>query len=260
MTPIARLADPSCAAPLFAGWDETMVWSCLQGVMGSVWAVAGETGARCPRSALALLGDFIFYGGRPDARLAAWRPPAHLGNGVLLVPRNNAWARCLEAVWKDRAHPLTRYSFTKDPGSLDPRRLEHMAASLPDGFSVVPIDEGLYRACQGHGWSQDFVANDPCWDDFARLGLGFVALRGEDLAAGASSYASYRSGIEVQVETALPHRRRGLARACAARLMLTCLERGLYPSWDAANEASVALAQQLGYGAARPYRAYQLTA
>ena len=37
------------------------------------------------------------------------------------------------------------------------------------------------------------------------------------------------------------------APACGAALVLTCLARGLYPSWDAANRESVALAEKLGY-------------
>ena len=162
--------------------------------------------------------------------------------------------------WGSHAHPLTRYGFAKDPGTLDRGHLGRLAASVPEGFSVVPIDEGLYLACRAAAWSRDFVANYPSWDDFARLGLGFVALEGAAPVAGASSYGTYGEGIEIQVETVPTHRRRGLARACAARLMLACLERGAYPSWDAANEASVALAQQLGYGEPHAYRAYELHA
>lgn len=53
-------------------------------------------------------------------------------------------------------------------------------------------------------------------------------------------------------------RRRGVALACCARLILTCLDRGLYPSWDAANLESVALARRLGLPAAGPYDAWEL--
>ena len=49
------------------------------------------------------------------------------------------------------------------------------------------------------------------------------------------------------------HRRRGLATACAAGLILACLDRGLFPSWDAANPESVGLAQKLGYRFSHEY-------
>ena len=37
-----RLDNPKAAAPLFAGWEETMLWSCLSGVMGEIYAAAPE--------------------------------------------------------------------------------------------------------------------------------------------------------------------------------------------------------------------------
>lgn len=58
------------AAGLFAGWQETMVWSCLQGVMGRVYGDAGEDSA----SAVALLGDFCFFAGKPNRELVLEAP------------------------------------------------------------------------------------------------------------------------------------------------------------------------------------------
>lgn len=51
-------------------------------------------------------------------------------------------------------------------------------------------------------------------------------------------------------------RGRGLATACGARLILDCLERGLYPNWDAHDSRSLHLAEKLGYRLDHPYRAY----
>ena len=48
------MTDLERIAPLFAHWDETMVWSCLQGVMGrAVW-----NGSRT--AAAIISGDFGF--------------------------------------------------------------------------------------------------------------------------------------------------------------------------------------------------------
>ena len=66
--------------------------------------------------------------------------------------------------------------------------------------------------------------------------------------------AQFSYGIAVSGDM----RRRGVALACCARLILTCLDRGLYPSWDAANLESVALARRLGYRPAGPYDAWEL--
>ena len=49
---IYRLLQTEKSAPLFDEWQETMIWSCLQGIMGTIYADAPEK----PASAMALLG------------------------------------------------------------------------------------------------------------------------------------------------------------------------------------------------------------
>ena len=65
-------------------------------------------------------------------------------------------------------------------------------------------------------------------------------------------------GIEIEIDTRQDYRRRGLASACAAKLILACLDRDLYPSWDAHTEISVALAEKLGYHMDHPYVTYAI--
>ena len=77
--------------------------------------------------------------------------------------------------------------------------------------------------------------------------------------SGASSYSGYPGGIEIEIDTRADFRRKGLARICGAKLILECLERGLYPSWDAHNPGSAALAKKLGYRFDRAYAAYEMT-
>ena len=85
-----------------------------------------------------------------------------------------------------------------------------------------------------------------------------MILRDGEIVAGASSYSVYRQGIEIEIDTRKDYRKKGLALICGARLILECLDRGLYPSWDAQNRASVALAQKLGYHYAYAYTAYEI--
>ena len=53
---IYKPKNPREAEHLFAGWGETMIDSCLQGIMGEIYAVGD--GSVAPRSAKAVLGDF----------------------------------------------------------------------------------------------------------------------------------------------------------------------------------------------------------
>lgn len=245
---IVRLFDPACAAALFDGWPEAIVWSCVQGVMGSILADDPER----PTAAMARLGDFRFFAGRPDEELV--RIPS--GGFCILVPRDEAWSACIRRVWGARARPITRYAIRKDT-VFDPVHLHAAAASLPAGYALREIDEGLFDACRAAAWSRDLVSQFPDYAAYRRIGLGVAALKGERVVAGASTYARYTGGIEIEIDTAESERRQGLACACGAQLILNCLARGLYPSWDAHNPASVALAEKLGYRLDHPYPAFE---
>jgi predicted GNAT family acetyltransferase len=94
---------------------------------------------------------------------------------------------------------------------------------------------------------------------YKRYGLGVAILKDGEPVSGASSYTSYIGGIEIQIDTKQEYRRRGLAYISGAKLILECLKRGLYPSWDAHNIWSVALAKKLGYRLDREYIAYVIS-
>ena len=64
--------------------------------------------------------------------------------------------------------------------------------------------------------------------------------------------------FEIEIQTHRQFRRRGLARAVAAALILHGLEHGIEACWDAANEPSAALARQLGFRSTGKYDAYRL--
>lgn len=237
--------------PLFAGWEETMVWSCLQGVMGSVYAPDEEH----PRSAAAQLNDFCFFTGEPIRELVE----LDFARDLILTPRNAAWEKMIASVFGDRVQRQTRYAIKKDPDCFDIHKLSGLMACLPKSFQIAQINRECYRQCMENEWSRDLVSAYPTYEDFARLGLGFVVLENGCIVSGASSYSSYRGGIEIEIDTRQEYRRRGLAAAAGAALILECIRRGWYPSWDAQNKASVALAEKLGYSFSHEYPVYILT-
>lgn len=254
-TTIQPVTGRDAAAAVFDGWEETMLWSCIQGVMGRLFAPAGRTDC-----CMALLGDFCFLAGEPDEALARFCPEDRRGSFVLLTPQNEAWAALLERCWGQKARRTERYAFYKGDGSeFDRAALAAAAAALPEGFVLRRMDEALYRACLAQAWSRDLVALYGSWERYQALGLGVAAVQDGVLAAGASAYSRYRTGIEIEIDTRADLRRRGLARACGAQLILDCLDRGLYPSWDAQNQGSAALARQLGYRYRHAYPVYEVS-
>ena len=65
------------AAPLFEGWQESVIWSCLQNVMGNLYADEKES----PSSAMIFLGDFGFPAGKPNKELIMDGPAMYWRNG-----------------------------------------------------------------------------------------------------------------------------------------------------------------------------------
>lgn len=261
----------AAAKQLFADWQETMITSCLQQLMGEVFVGYGEH----PVSAMAVIGDFCFLVGVPDSKLllqniglmdsrqfmrsaGSHRPDNNCRNFMIMVPQHEGWSQVIESLYGEAAKRITRYAIKKEPDVFDRETLKRAAAALPSGYTIQLIDEPLFHLCREQEWSRDFVSNYRDYEAYQKLGLGVAALKNGIPVAGASSYAVCSSGIEIEIDTREDYRRRGLAYACGARLILECLERGWYPSWDAQNLASVALAEKLGYHFDHEYPAYEI--
>lgn len=252
---ISKLEDTKKAEELFGDWQETMIRSCLQNVMGSIFVDNLEQ----PHSAMAFLGDFCFLAGEPLTELALYKP-ADSGEFMILVPQNEQWETLIVASYHEKAKKITRYAIQKEDGVFNHEALQQAVDSLAAGYSMQLIDERLYQECKGNGWSQDLVSQFADYERYQQLGLGVVVLKDGEIVAGASSYTRYKSGIEVEIDTMKEYRRNGLAYVCGARLILECLSRGLYPSWDAHNQGSVALAEKLGYHFSHEYTAFEILA
>ena len=241
-------------AHLFAPIADSIVLSCLHGVMGELY-VDTPKDARC---GVIHLGDFCFIGGdahAPTAHHLLRHLPLDQHAQMLWIPCQKAWIPPLLAIWEGRIEMHARYAMCP-PASFDRNRLSNFVADCPAGYVCVPIDAALARQALSMPWSKDLCGNFIDADDFAARGLGMGILHRGQLVAGASSYSVYPGGIEIEIDTHPQHRQKGLARTCAAALVLSCLSRDLTPCWDAANLASVHLATRLGYRFLYSYPAF----
>lgn len=246
--------------PLFAGWQESLIWSCLQGCMGEAWADNADN----PRSAQIILGDFCYFAGEVNRELIAHKPQSRESDFIIMVPSEHGcedWAKEIESVYGSDCKRVERYAIKKEPGIFDREKLTAIVEGLSPQYEVKMIDEEIFRQTREHAWANDFTSQYKDFDEYCRSGgLGAAVLHQGELAAGASSYTVYRGGIEVEIGTREGYRRRGLASVCGAKLILECMDRGLYPSWDAQNKWSVGLAEKLGYHFERAYPAYEVYA
>ncbi|MCI8307237.1 MAG: GNAT family N-acetyltransferase [Lachnospiraceae bacterium] len=251
---VQKATDTRRTAGLFSGWDETILWSCLQGVMGELYV----DDIVSPKSAMAILGDFAFFAGIPNRELVLFKPEWCRQEYIIMVPQNAGWAEEIVYCYKEKAKKVLRYAIKKEPDVFDRKKLRLAADSLPEGFACRLIDEDIYNVCKSTDWARDLVSQYKDYETYSRLGLGAVILKDDEVVSGASSYSSYLGGIEIEIDTKESYRRQGLAYACGARLLTECLDRNLYPSWDAQNLYSVALAEKLGYHYSHAYTAYEI--
>ena len=104
---IYELENTSKVEGLFMGWQETLIYSCLQKVMGKIYV----TDISFPKAAMAFVGCFAFYAGEPDYELVRNKPDGF----VIMVPQNEEWARVIEECYLS-AKKVTRYAIKKDTG------------------------------------------------------------------------------------------------------------------------------------------------
>ena len=164
---ICELNDPSIVRDLFAGWQETLIDSCLQKVMGKVYV----TDPGKPVSALAFVGCFGFFAGEPDRELVVNKPDGF----VIMVPQNEAWASLIEECFPS-AKRVIRYAIRKDT-RFDPAALRQELDRLPEGYELREIDAELYDLCLEDPVTRDFVSAFESKEKYLELGRG-MACRG----------------------------------------------------------------------------------
>lgn len=251
---IYEIENRKIVAPLFDNWEESIIWSCLQGIMGNIYANDPSS----PTAAMAILGDFTFFAGEPSTELATYKPTWCTQDFMIMIPQNKDWENTILQMYGNKAKVVSRYATKKELDIFDIERLNKIVSSLPSEYEIRMIDEALYQMCKAQDWSKDLVSQFPSYEDYHRLGLGAVVLKNDMIVSGASSYARYQGGIEIEIDTQQEYRRRGLAYICGAKLILECLKHGLYPSWDAQNKCSISLAEKLGYHYSHTYTAIEV--
>lgn len=271
-----KIEDTKQVEALFRNTTDTVILSCLQKVMGEVYATEDL------KSAMAILGDFSFFVGVPSEELLFFGVKLYSRNGgldstdhvqikerhgmdhLVMVPENEDWEKQIEQSLGTRAKRIVRYAIKKEGLQVfDRENLQKVVERLWDDpryerYEIRMIDRALYERIQGIDWCREWVENYPSYELFESCALGAVILKDGQPVAGASSYSSYLQGIEITIRTKEEYQRQGLAYICAAKLILECIQRGLYPSWDAANTKSVALSEKLGYHFDKEYAAYRV--
>jgi len=245
---IYELDDTSKVKHIFDGWNESMIYSCIQKVMGTIYVTDIDN----PKSAFANVGCFGFYAGEPEKELIINKPEGF----VIMIPQNEAWAKLIEECFPTSKRVI-RYAIKKST-IFNEELLQKNLSVLPAGYELKKIDSDIYDKCLDSPVTADFVSSFKSKEQYLSIGRGMVITKNDMIVAGASSYSRYLEGIEIEVDTIAEERRKHLATIVCSALILNCLEEGLYPSWDAQNMKSVHLAEKLGYEFDHEYFAYEV--
>lgn len=103
---------------IFGNWNKTIIWSCLQGIMGEVHTNSSED------SAMALLGDFAFYAGNPSEELVRYKLESCKQDFIIMDPQNDSLAELIEKCYGDKARKVTRYAIKKEKDIFDVEKLQ----------------------------------------------------------------------------------------------------------------------------------------
>ncbi len=188
---------------------------------------------------------FVYLDGEPEPESVA-RVDTRFRNWPL-VCLTDAWEEHIRAQYPDAAvyrrtmmKPACRFVLPEN-------------TELPEGYLLAGMDEAAFEQ---HPFSHG--ENYPCWEAFQAEGSGAVVYDGDEIVAAASSFLSLEGEIELDVSTREAHREKGLAKACIARMLRDCMERGITVHWDAQNDISRHLAAKFGLETETAYSVYWL--
>lgn len=237
--------------PMFKDIESTIILACLQGHMGTAWVDDLDN----PKVAQIIVGVFVYYAG--DACATESEELAkNVPDEALVIVVGDAWRERVESMHKGSIHQIDRYRLKRNPEHLDREHIKRLLTNLPMNYQLKKIDEKIVNEVSLHELSENFISQFDSAADFIKRGVGFAIISEGSVVSAATSFSIYDEGIEIEIATHPQYRGRGLATITAAALLLDCLDRGLYPSWDAANLESLILAQKLGYVFKEVYSAY----
>ena len=208
-----------------------------------------------PNSAAGFLGTWCYCAGKPNKALITRKEK----EWFCLFPQNKEWERLIKECYPE-AIRHTRYAIKHD-ANFDKEKLQKMVDALLEGYELKLIDSKIYDLCAK-------VEDDDLYEivdwfsnkkEFLKLSLGYAIIKDGVVVGGASTAYRFPNAIDIEVDVLKEHRRKGLASAASAKLILDCLDRGWKPTWDSANMASVHLAEKLGYTFNYKYHCYWIS-
>jgi GNAT superfamily N-acetyltransferase len=175
--------------------------------------------------------------------------------GPQLIVPNLVWATKLTELLGDKVKRIPRFGFSHETLNID--HLRALKENLSPEFVLERIDLDTARtAPRSIAPAIPFFFGSP--ESFIERGFGYCIKHDGVVVSTAMTAMPFEREFEIEVDTidSPDYRRKGLATVASAALVEHALMENLVPIWDAANNASKALALKLGYSNMTPYNAF----
>lgn len=209
--------------------------------------------AENPNAAVLFFGGLVVYAG--DFACGVARDLVkHFPVQPLVLGFSEGWNRLLTEIHGEKLQKSKRYHAGFDrlnPGTARAIAAEHAGRAVPcgpDDFEALETALGWEHQKYHYAGVHDFLDN----------ACAYLVKDGDRIVSGASAFIRSRNAADCQISTVESERRKGLAAIAGAFFICSCLDLGVELPWDAANEASVRLAQRLGYENADEYTVYRI--
>ncbi len=223
--------------------------SVLDGLMGEAYTDNLEN----PTIAYLLVRQYCFINGNSNSVLAKQVLKTLPKTCKRIIAKDN-WNNVIESTYND-FEKSNRYSLKKEKDIFNKQRLKEFCKNLSSEYEVKTIDERIYKLIKA---DDEDPKQMKITDDYMNKGIGVCCFRDDEIVGICSSNIIYKDGIEINIRVKEGYKHKGIGTAMASKLILMCLEKGIYPSWDAANLTSLELAKKLGYNYDSEYTIYKI--
>jgi RimJ/RimL family protein N-acetyltransferase len=137
--------------------------------------------------------------------------------------------------------------------------LHNLRRQLPEGYFIRALDRPLLERC---AWRDEMAFYAGSLESFLAHGMGNCMLRGDEIVVEAYASALGNGLAEIGAITHEAARGRGFAPIACAFLIEGCEQRGYQAYWscEADNQASIRVAQKLGFQQESGYIIYEYEA
>jgi hypothetical protein len=249
--------EMNCLIPLIKEKQDIELWAVVEGKMlGKAWVDNKEN----PLTALVLIADFCFLLGFNEnaGNEICIKKLLEKLKGKILVPYSNYWNLFIEKHFSNNHKKYIRYAIKEEQDVFDRDKLKGFLNIVEHEFFIDKIDQSNYNKVLEDEFMADCCSNFSTLEEFLNNGIGYIIIHENEIISGASSYSYCNGAISITIGTKREYRKKGLALACASKVILECLDKNVYPKWDASNLESVTLAEKLGYHFDKEYEVYSI--